>query len=291
MTTSAADRLLDAIAKTGTCACVGIDPALELMPAELRVPGDELSTLRRFSQTMIDLSARVVPGVKFQSACYERFGSQGVAELERAIAVARDAGLFVILDAKRGDIGSTSAHYAAAVTRAGADAVTVNGYLGFSGVEPFVAAGLGVFVLVRTSNPDSDEIQARRLHVPPAGPTSAPGPTLAEHMAAIVARLGAASTGAHGLSSVGAVVGATKLADAAALRAIMPGQFFLIPGYGAQGGTIEAIRSMRRDDSPGRGGILVNASRSVSYPPGDAPWADRVRKAVSAFADEFRGLA
>lgn len=288
MTNSPADRLLAAIGKTGTCACVGIDPVLELMPAELRTSGDELAALRLFSRTMIDLSAGIVPAVKFQSACFERFGSQGVAELERAIGVARAAGLFVILDAKRGDIGSTSAHYAASVTRAGADAVTVNGYLGFSGVEPFVAAGLGVFVLVRTSNPDSDEIQGQRLHAPGA---SSPGPTLAEHMAAMVARLGASAMGAGGLSSVGAVVGATKLADAAALRAIMPGQFFLIPGYGAQGGTIEAIRSMRREDGPGRGGILVNASRSVSYPSGEGAWPDRVRKSIAALADEFRGLA
>jgi orotidine-5'-phosphate decarboxylase len=279
-----ADLLLAAIARTGTCACVGIDPAPDLMPAELASIGDSSTLLRTFSAAVIDASAGIVPAVKFQSACFERFGWQGVRELEQAMHKARSAGLIVILDAKRGDIGSTSAHYAAAAVNAGAHWITANGYLGTSGLEPFAAAGLGMFVLVRTSNPDSDEIQSNELAAPKVG-------SVAEHMASVVARLGSTRLGASGLSAVGAVVGATKPADGAALRRIMPDQFFLIPGYGAQGGTIDDIRTMRRPEAPGRGGILVNASRSVTYPKGDGPWAGRVRDAVKRLADDLRGVA
>ena len=200
------------------------------------------------------------------------------------IARARDAGLVVILDAKRGDIGTSSAHYAAAAAGMGAHWVTVSPYLGASGVEPFLDEGLGVFVLVRTSNPDSEEIQAARLES---------GASVSAHVASIVARVGAARVGASGVSGVGAVVGATKAVDVgAALRAAMPDQPLLIPGVGAQGGSASDVRSLvRAGASGGRAGVVVNASRSVLYAPPERgeTWQGAVARSARALASELRG--
>jgi orotidine-5'-phosphate decarboxylase len=160
----------------------------------------------------------------------------------------------------------------------GTHAVTLNGYLGASGIIPFLNASLGVFILVRTSNPDSDAVQGLRL---------ADGRTIAQSMADLVAELGQSHIGSCGLSSVGAVVGATKSADSVALRARMPQQFFLIPGYGAQGGTAADILALRRSD--GRG-ILVTASRSVLYPSdGGSDWRHEIARAAKSFASEVAG--
>ncbi len=229
---------------------------------------------------MVGAVAGLVPALKFQSACYERYGGAGVGVLGAEMHAARERGLVVILDGKRGDIGLSAEHYAAAARLLGADAVTVNAYLGPATVEPYLSAGLGVFILVRTSNPDSDAVQSPRL---------ADGRSVAEMMADHVAALGAARIGAGGMSDVGAVVGATKAADGRALRVRMPRQFFLVPGYGAQGGTAEDIRALR--DERG-GGVLVTASRSVIYPaaaPGEA-WDTAVRRGAAAFADELRAI-
>ncbi|MFN7021978.1 MAG: orotidine-5'-phosphate decarboxylase, partial [Phycisphaerales bacterium] len=171
-----------------------------------------------------------------------------------------------------------------------ADAVTLNGYLGSDTIEPFLArAGRGVFVLVRTSNPGSDAIQAQRL---------ADGRTVAELVADEVAALGRAPgrLGACGLSSVGAVVGATKSAEAVALRARMPETIFLVPGYGAQGGTLDDLKPMLRSTaSAADSGVLVNASRSVLYPtnpanPEGSDYTAPIREAATRFADELRSL-
>lgn len=276
---AAADRLQQAMRRAGTAACVGIDPSMDLMPESLRAL-PTLEALRAFAAGVVDAASGVVGVVKPQSACFERFGSAGVAELERCVSRAKDRGLFVILDAKRGDIGSTSAHYAAAAASMGADAVTVNGYLGTSGIEPFLDAGLMVFVLVRTSNPDSDLVQSCEL---------AAGGSVAGRVADLVSRLGSGRAGAAGLSGVGAVVGATKAADGSDLRARMPDQCFLVPGYGAQGGTIDQVRSLRR--ARGAAGVVVNASRSVTYPPlAGRAWPEAVRAAVTALAGELSGL-
>ena len=151
---------------------------------------------------------------------------------------------------------------------------TVSAYLGADSLSPFVGAGHGAFALVRTSNPSGDAVQSLRL---------ADGRTVAEAVADLVAGVGAASVGASGFSALGAVVGATKRADAAALRARMPQQIFLVPGFGAQGGGVDDVLPCFRAD--GRG-ALVTASRSVIYAfaPGDASWQDAVRRA----AEELR---
>jgi len=273
-----ADALDAAIADIGSPVCVGLDPVLESLPAQVR----ELSphapdALRRFSVGVLEAVAGAVPAVKFQSACFERYGSAGVAVLEETMLLARRLGLLVILDAKRGDIGISAAHYAAAAVSAKAHALTVSGYLGASGVEPFLAAGLGVFVLVRTSNPDSDAVQSARLR---------DGHTVAELMGETVASLGAGHVGECGLSSVGAVVGATKSADGSQLRERMPQQVFLVPGYGAQGGGAADIRPLLRPD--GRG-VLVTASRSVIYaPPIENDWRAGIHDAAERMAAEIR---
>ncbi|USN99635.1 MAG: orotidine-5'-phosphate decarboxylase [Phycisphaeraceae bacterium] len=282
------DLLCSAIDRVGAPACVGIDPVHERLPVSVRNgPGVEPDHVRAFCLGVLETIAGIVPVVKPQSACFERFGAAGVAVLADVIARARDLGFIVILDVKRGDIGSTAAHYAAAAASTGAHAVTVNAYMGESAVRPFLEAGLGVYILVRTSNPDSDEIQAPRLQS---------GETVAQHLAGFVSRLGAEMVGFTGLSSVGAVVGATKsAADGKALRKCMPAAPVLVPGVGVQGGTVEQVRPLVRPGatSPGRLGMLVNAGRSVLYePPGPGEaWEDAVARAARQFAADCAGLA
>lgn len=273
-----ADRLAAAIAAKGTPACVGLDPVLERLPAAVRARHTEpVAAIDEFCRGVLRAVAPHVPVVKFQSACFERYGGAGVTLLEQLSRQARSLGLLVLLDAKRGDIGISAEHYGAACLHAGADAVTVNGYLGPSTVEPYLRAGLGVFVLVRTSNPDSDMVQAVRL---------ADGRSVAELMADQVAALGDPWMGSGGYSDVGAVVGATKAADGKALRARMPRQVFLVPGYGAQGGTAEDVRALL--DGRG-GGVLVTASRSIIYAfePDRADWAVAVGLAAGRLGVEI----
>ena len=252
-------------------ACVGLDPVLEQLPAEIRATHhDPVAAIRAFCLGIIDAVAPAVPVIKPQSACFERYGSRGVAALEDCCRAARDAGLLVLLDVKRGDIGISAEHYAAAAQHCGAHALTVSGYMGPDTIEPFAKSGLGVFVLVRTSNPGSDAVQSQRL---------ADTRSVAELIADQVRELGASRRGSRGLSDIGAVVGATKAADAAALRQRMPDQIFLVPGFGAQGGTAGDITHMVRANtkgSAGHCGVLVNASRSVIYAkePAGAPEAD-----------------
>ncbi len=277
-----ADQLVAAIDRAGSPACVGLDPVPDRIPREV-AGTDDTARIESFCAGVIDAVSGTVGAVKPQSACFERAGSAGFAVLERTIARARDAGLVVILDAKRGDIGTSSAHYAAAAAGMGADWITVSPYLGASGIEPFLDAGLGVFVLVRTSNPDSEEIQAAPL---------ASGRSISAHVASIVARLGQDRTGSSGVSGVGAVVGATKSSAAGTeLRAIMPDQPFLIPGVGAQGGTARDVRALARAAEPGgRAGVVVNASRSVLYPtrePGER-WQDAVARSARELSAQLR---
>jgi orotidine-5'-phosphate decarboxylase len=279
------DRLAAAVDRCGAPACVGIDPVLEKLPGSLRAGGDAAGALEEFSIGVIDAVAGVAPLVKPQSACFERHGAPGMAALGRVIAHAKERGLLVVLDAKRGDIGVSAEHYAAAAFDgdAGADAVTVSGYLGPDTVEPFLRPGRGVFVLVRTSNPGSDAVQSQRL---------ADGRTVGEMMAEMVASLGKERMGERGLSDVGAVVGATKAADGRALRARMPNQVFLVPGYGAQGGTLDDVRQLVRAGATRAGdlGVLVNASRSVIYAFKGEDWRREVHAAAESFVRELRGL-
>lgn len=290
-TTNFADRLTDAIDRLNAPACVGLDPVVESLPAALSPKNDSAessaSAIESFSLGVIDAVAETVPAIKVQSACYERFGAPGFASMERVCAHARGAGLLVILDAKRGDIGVSARHYAhAAFVRFGADALTVSPYLGMDTLEPMLPgasaefAGTGLFALVRTSNPGSDAIQNLRLES---------GETLAQRVGAMVAALGESSVGARGYSSVGAVVAATKPADAAAMRAAMPQQIFLVPGFGAQGGTIETVRELFH---PNRRGAIVTASRSVifAFEKDAKDWTKSVRAAAERFVEELRGV-
>jgi orotidine-5'-phosphate decarboxylase len=165
-----------------------------------------------------------------------------------------------------------------------ADALTVNSYLGMDGVQSFIQPGRGLFVLVRTSNPGSDAIQSARLE---------DGRTVAEMVAEQVAALGAEHVGRHGYSDIGAVVGATKAADGRALRARMPRQIFLVPGYGAQGGTAGDVRALLDDRPECGGGVLVTASRSVIYAfdANDGAWQKAVKRAAIGFAGEVQRIA
>lgn len=287
--THPADALAAAIASAGSPVCVGLDPVYESLPADLRARHHEpLAAISEFCHAALRAAAPAAGVFKPQSACFERHGHRGVALLEELIAEALRLNKVIVLDAKRGDIGSTAAHYAASVKRMGVHWVTVNGYLGMSGIEPFLDAGLGVFVLVRTSNPDSDEVQNARLQS---------GETVGEAMAARVAALGAKYRSSSGLSAAGAVVGVTKPQDGQAMRSRMPDQWFLMPGYGAQGGTAADIRAMLRPAAsadPSKCGVLVNASRSVLYPkapegqPQHQSWQEAVAAAAKAFNHDIR---
>jgi len=293
-----ADRLLEAIRRKGSPVCVGLDPLLERLPAEL-APGGDLARagddpaaaaalLERFCREVIDAVADIVPAVKPQVAHFERYGGAGMSAYHQVIRTARQAGLIVIADVKRGDIGSTAEQYAAAYLNRpdGPDALTVNGYFGADGVRPFVeaarAGGNGLFVLVRTSNPSARDVQDF------ADPT---GKTLFQHAAECVARLGAGDEliGTSGYSLLGAVVAATYPQEARVLREIMPQQLFLVPGYGAQGAGAEDCAAAFKPDGSG---AIVNASRSVIYAfqrPGQAQadWKTAIREAARAFANDI----
>lgn len=277
----AADRLLAAISRVRAPTCVGLDPVLDRLPAPLRHGGDPVEAIERFSRDLLTAVAPVVACVKLQSACYERYGSRGVAALERVSRHAEGLGLEVILDAKRGDIGISAEHYAAAAFDPGApmhaDWITINAYLGRDGIEPFLKPGRGAFALVRTSNPGGDAIQAAPL---------ASGDSVAMHVAAHVASIGESSIGSQGYSALGAVVGATKRQDAASLRRLMPRQIFLVPGFGAQGAGVDDVLACFHPD--GRGAVIT-ASRSVIYAfkPDDPGWTRAVADAAAAFAEQI----
>jgi orotidine-5'-phosphate decarboxylase len=205
-------------------------------------------------------------GVKLQVACFERLGAAGWRALDQVAAQARDHGLLVIADAKRGDIDVTAAAYAEAffgetetpfgpVPSLGADGLTVNPLLGTDSLIPLVARarerGGGLFVLVRTSNPGAADIQGLIL---------ADGRSVSDRLAEIVAELGADGLGSSGLTDVGAVVGATAPGWIEALRERMPHAIFLLPGVGAQGGSIDALAPAF---TPGRAGGLISVSRGI----------------------------
>lgn len=278
------DQLIEAIDTVGSPACVGIDPVFDMIPRSLRGDG-ELDAIEQFSLGVLDAIAGAVPAVKPQSACFERYGSKGYAVLEKVVAKARDHGFVVILDAKRGDIGSSAQHYANGAADMGAHFITVSPYMGPSTIEPFLNAELGVFALARTSNPDSDRVQLQEL---------ADGRMLVHAISEMIAQEGSHRLGTHGLSALGAVVGATKAADEmGTIRSLMPQQMFLVPGVGAQGGTVEDVRPMCRKgaQSAGQLGVIVNASRSVLYPQsGQGSWINTIHTAAMSFASDVGTL-
>jgi len=286
-----ADRLIDAVAAKRAPVCVGIDPVVERLPKALRPNvlnredgslSDECAAraIEEFVIRTLDAVRSHVPCVKMQSACFERYRAAGVAALDRCIQYAHEQALMVILDAKRGDIGITAAHYAAAAFdhhagQRGADWLTINAYFGADGVQPFLQQGHGAFALVRTSNPSSEIMQTPALQ---------DGRTIAEHVADFVAELGRNEVGSHGYSALGAVVAATWPNESKSLRTRMDRQIFLVPGYGAQGGGVDDVLPCFHSD--GRGAI-VTASRSViyAYQPAETNWSAPVSDAAAAFAE------
>ena len=260
----------------GGPACIGIDPVLERLPASVR-SGQPIAGIERWCLSLLDAVEPFAAAVKFQSACFERHGSAGVAALERCLKAARGRFL-VILDWKRGDIGVSSEHYAAAAAGPLAcDFVTASPYLGSDGFDPFLKLGIGVFGLVRTSNASGDAVQSPKL---------ADGRSVAEMVGAFTSAQGASWRGEFGWSALGAVVGATKAADAAKLRAQMPHTPFLVPGFGAQGGGLDDVLACF--DARGEG-ALVTASRSVIYAEGPGAWTDAVRAAARDLRDQLSG--
>jgi len=238
---------------------VGLDPFIENFPQDILKKYPIPDAILAFNKDIIDAVADIVPAVKPQAAFYEQYGWQGFRALEETVKYAKSKGLYVILDGKRNDIGSTAEGYAKAyLTEDGmnADALTVNGYLGFDGIKPFLDTGRAIFVLAKTSNPSSGDVQNRRLD---------DGKTVYETVAELCAEWGAGSPCggvAVPYNNVGIVVGATYPEQIAELREKLPRTFFLIPGYGAQGGKAEDIA--KAFDKDGLGAI-VNASRSILY--------------------------
>jgi orotidine-5'-phosphate decarboxylase len=213
---------------------------------------------------LLDIAGSQIGFVKFQSAFFEALGSKGIEVLSHGIALAKKKELGVILDAKRGDIGSTATAYARAYltpARAGSlsdlevDCLTVNPFLGPETLEPFVDCarryGKGIFFLVKTSNPGAGWLQDRMID----------GCPVSDHVATLVASWTVETKGICGISSIGAVVGATVPKDGRRLRALMPDSIFLAPGLGVQGGKPDDIRSLRR---PNGSGVLVPVSRGVT---------------------------
>ena len=251
-----ADKLIEAQRAKNSVAVLGIDPQLDT-PGQAGVPGG--LSLARFCCEVIEAAADYVVAIKPQLAFFEARGLDGMRAFTEVLALARKLNLITIADAKRGDIGSTSAAYAEAFLGGGdfaCDALTVNPYLGSDAIAPFLARaqnGRGIFVLVKTSNPSSAEIQDL--------PTIGARP-LWEIVAERVREWGGDSVGKNGLSSVGAVIGATYPEHARRARELMPNAIILVPGYGAQGASAaDAVAAARADGS----GVIVNASRSLMY--------------------------
>jgi len=278
------DRLADAVRRRGPL-CVGLDPRAESLPAALLASAESVpAAFEAFALKVFDLIEPYAGVVKPQAAFFEQYGAAGLAAMGRVLHAARERGFVTILDAKRGDIASTAAAYAEAAFSPAvwhADALTVNPYLGADAVEPFVsaavAAGGGLFVLVRTSNPGGGLFQNLQCD----------GRPLYRAVGDAVASWNAPTVGECGLGAVGAVVGATHPRELAELRAALPDVWFLVPGYGAQGGTAADVRAAFRPDGLG---AVVNSSRGVTFPfhPSDVQWEAKVVAAARAARAELR---
>ena len=269
------DRLIEGIARLQNPTVAGLDPKLDYVPASIKQAcfdkyGKTLegaaAALLEFNKAIIDNICDIVPAIKPQAAYYEMYGWQGVRALADTIVYAKSKGMFVITDGKRNDIGTTMEAYATAhlgVTEAdgesleafGADALTVNGYLGTDGIKPLTAVcrerDKGIFVLVKTSNPSSGELQDMKLEN---------GATVYEQMGRMCESWGEELPGKYGYSGVGAVVGATYPEQLAEMRAKAPHTFFLVPGYGAQGGGAQDAKNAF--DARGLGAV-INSSRGI----------------------------
>ncbi|MHB1452580.1 MAG: orotidine-5'-phosphate decarboxylase [Saccharofermentanales bacterium] len=278
-----ADRLSAQIRLLGNPTVIGLDPLYEYVPDHLRrekilqdalhqPDNDDLfhiaaETILVFNKMLIDAVKDVIPAVKPQIAYYENLGVAGIRAYLETIRYAKKAGMLVIADAKRNDIGSTASMYSQAYLSGAtlsdgrkhpvfdADALTVNAYLGIDGIAPFVTDcendGKGIFILVRTSNPSAGDFQDLKTES---------GDLVYEAVARKVDEWGRSTIGESGYSSVGAVVGATWPDQAKVIRRLMPSAMILVPGYGTQGGSGGTVANCF--DEKG-GGAIVNASRSL----------------------------
>ena len=260
------DRLAAALETTKTPLCMGIDPHQGLMTPLFCGPDGtpSLSGLRDFALTLVDGAKGLVPAIKPQAAMFEAYGPEGVAILAETAQAAQSAGLLVIMDAKRGDIGSTSQAYANAYLGHDApfpsDALTVNPWMGLDTLEPFITraqqTNSGLFILVRTSNKGAADIQELVCET---------GELVYQRLANELAPLISAQNGASGLSSIGIVAGATVPEQAQELRTLLPSAPFLIPGFGAQGaGPAHATIALSRHEGYFGSG-LVNSSRGIIF--------------------------
>ncbi len=247
------DRLAAEVERKRSQLVVGLDPRPDLLPVELR--GD----ISRFCCGIVDAVAPHAVAVKPQLAFFEALGPEGMSAFAEVCVYARRAGLLVIADGKRGDVGSTARAYAAAYLDGDeplADALTVSPWLGRESIEPYLAAarrnGTGIFCVVKTSNAGGDVQDV----------TLSDGRSMWQHVAALVADWGADLVGEHGLSAVGAVVGATHPRAVGEARRLMPQTVMLLPGVGAQGAT---PADLARAFTSGPASALVNASRSINY--------------------------
>lgn len=251
------DRLCKKISETGNPSVVGLDTSPDYLPDTGRFTdaASIAAAVTDFNLAIINRICGIVPAVKVQIAYYEAMGVAGMKAFSDTCSAAREAGMIVIADAKRNDIGATAKQYASAFFGGGdfdCDFLTVNGYLGTDGISPFIGnPDKGIFVLVKTSNPSGGELQDVKLEN---------GLTVYEQMAGLVGKWGEPYVGECGYSCVGAVVGATYPEQAVKLRERMPHTFFLIPGYGAQGGGADG--AVAGFDAFGGGGI-VNSSRGI----------------------------
>ncbi len=278
-----ADRLTDAVKQKQTPLVVGIDPRANQLPADLLDDNTGMAErFAKFGMAVVDAVADLVPAVKPQAAFFEQLGPAGCVALASVVDYAADKGLIVIMDAKRGDIGSTAQAYAGAYlgpkpeSAWGCDCLTVNPYMGDDTLTPFVDAanrsGSGLFVLAKTSNPGSDWIQAKAEKDQP----------IYHLVADEIQRLSANNLGESGYGNIGAVVGATYPEQLSELRQRMPNTLFLIPGFGAQGGTASDVAGGL--DKDGLGG-LINSSRAVIFAYqqdqyAKLKWQDAIRQAA-----------
>ncbi len=291
MTAVFADRLIEGVRRAGAPLCVGLDPFPERIPAIFGDANDPASILK-FCAALIEIAAKHAAVLKPQLGLFEQFGEQGYAVARLACEEARAVGMLVILDAKRGDIGTTAEGYARASLGArpgfNADCVTVNAYMGLDTLAPFLALAerdaKGLAVLVRTSNPGAGDIQDLDVGGAPLWRR------LAEMLAPLCDRL----QGASGWSGLMAVAGATYPEEARALREAMPHALFLVPGYGAQGASARDAVAGFVTSPYGREGGIVNSSRAVSYPVGSeaaktmAEWRTLITDAVVAAKNELK---
>ena len=267
-TTSFADRVADAVERKRSQLVVGLDPRPDLLPVELKGEAhlgraEAAGACARFCRALIDAVAPYVVAVKPQSAFFEALGADGVRAFEDVCAYARAAGLQVIADAKRGDIGSTARAYAAAFLEPAngdepwADALTVNPYLGRDSIDPYLAAcrrqGAGIFCVVKTSNRGGADVQDLVL---------SDGRPVWHQVAELVREWGDDLVGNRGLSAVGAVIGATHPRAVGEARRLLPRSILLLPGVGAQGATPADVA---RAFTSGPASALVNVARDVIY--------------------------